>query len=307
MSEDVYAKPEFTRKVRFQASDEDKKVDGEQDISNVIIYDNYLPGGGSMSTSQENLTEEQQTTTPVSKSFGKTALKVAVVLLALLLLLSLAAVIILATLYGNKRDERETFSSQLKSFSDNLTAKTGLWDELKESYSELRGTIYNLSQKMSQLEKDEDILTAMTDNLTSEVVKMTDELQAKEARQCPASWTKFGRSCYFIPTSEKSWHESNETCQRNQAHLVIVSSRLEQLFLISLGERIWIGLTDVGTKQPVWKWVDGSPLTTKYWALNQPDITAEKCVEIMIPNTLESWNDFFCNRPKRFVCEKTIV
>lgn len=188
-----------------------------------------------------------------------------------------STLVLTGILDGNKRDERETFSSQLKNFRDNLTAKTGLWDELKEHYSKLRGTIYNLTQKMSQLEKDEDLLTAMTDNLTSEVVKMRDELQAKgkcsrnklpalhyfdcvklkngevasqvisliftvvaegilcivfpqtEARQCPASWTKFGRSCYFISTSEKSWHESNGICQRNQAHLVIVSSRLEQV------------------------------------------------------------------------------
>lgn len=90
-----------------------------------------------------------------------------------------STLVLTGILDGNKRDEREEFSSQLKNFSDTLTAKTGLWDELKERYSELRGTIYNLTQKMSQLEKDEDLLTAMTDNLTSEVVKMRDELQAK--------------------------------------------------------------------------------------------------------------------------------
>lgn len=66
MSEDVYAKPELTRKVRFQASDKDKTMDEEQDVSNVNIYDNYLPEGSFMSTSRENLTEEQQTGTYLS-------------------------------------------------------------------------------------------------------------------------------------------------------------------------------------------------------------------------------------------------
>lgn len=105
---------------------------------------------------------------------------------------------------GNKRDDGETFSSQLKNFSDNLTAKTRLWDELKESYGELRGTNYNLTQKMSELEKDEDILTAMTDNLTSEMVKMRDELQAKGKCSC----NKLPASHYFdcMKLKIEKWH-----------------------------------------------------------------------------------------------------
>lgn len=91
-----------------------------------------------------------------------------------------STLVLTGTRDGNKRDDREAFSSQLKNFSDNLTGKTRrMWDGLKESYSEMRGTISNLTQKMSQLEKDEDILTAMTGNLTSEMVKMRDELKAK--------------------------------------------------------------------------------------------------------------------------------
>lgn len=151
-----------------------------------------------------------------------------------------STLVLTGILDGNKRDERETFSSQLKNFRDNLTAKTGLWDELKESYSELRGTIYNLTQKMSQLEKDEDLLTAMTDNLTSEVVKMRDELQAKgkcSRNKLPAlhyfdcvklkKW-RSGISGYFLNIHRCGWRHTVYCVSSNRGKTV--SSRLDKLW-----------------------------------------------------------------------------
>lgn len=94
----------------------------------------------------------------------------------------------------SQRGEIENIISEVKSLSDNLTVKTSLWeknlwilissnlsherDELKTSHGALKDSVYNLTQKTSQLEKVEDILTALKDNLTLEM----DQLQAQNSK-----------------------------------------------------------------------------------------------------------------------------
>lgn len=62
MSEDIYAKPDFTKKVRFQTGvKEDKNADVCVDIDNVRIYDNYWAEESTpQDKSQDNRTEDQQ-------------------------------------------------------------------------------------------------------------------------------------------------------------------------------------------------------------------------------------------------------
>lgn len=61
MSEDLYAKPDLSRKVRFQTGEEeDRNADVDDDINNVTIYDNYVPEGSTPPKSQDNTTDEQQ-------------------------------------------------------------------------------------------------------------------------------------------------------------------------------------------------------------------------------------------------------
>ncbi|XP_024283493.2 CD209 antigen-like protein D isoform X1 [Oncorhynchus tshawytscha] len=135
---------------------------------------------------------------------------------------------------------------------------------------------------------------------------------------CIEGWRLSGSSCYFLSTERKTWEESRQDCLERGADLVVVNSRNEQKFLTGLNRNIdsvWIGLTDRET-EGTWKWVDGTPLATRYWGRNQPDngvvfavhIGEEDCVEINYgySDPVNKWNDIACNSQFNWICERVI-
>ncbi|XP_018520468.1 asialoglycoprotein receptor 1-like [Lates calcarifer] len=344
MSEDIYAKPDLTKKVRFQTEEKNGNVDICEDIDSVTIYDNCWAEGSTPPKLQDNTTEDQQQTISVSVPPEKRNLvRPAAVVLVLLGLLLLAVVVALVVLLiqdkslsvnlTSERDQLQTNYSEMKQLNHNLTHKTNqlerdkenltkerdeLWtiysemkqlnvnltserDQLQTNYSEMKQLNVNLTQKTNQLERDKENL-----------IKERDELQKQlETSFCPADWIRFNISCYLISTSKKSWDDSKQFCENEKAHLVIVSGTEEQRFLSSLGHNIWIGLNDK-EKENVWKWVDGTEVTTTYWKNNQPDnggskgSTGEDCVHITDLSDLNNWNDLRCNDKLYFICEKIL-
>ncbi|XP_059919747.1 C-type lectin domain family 4 member M-like [Gadus macrocephalus] len=84
------------------------------------------------------------------------------------------------------------------------------------------------------------------------------------ARRCPLGWIKFQCSCYRVYTSKRTWENSHQYCKSQQAALVIINSREEQVFVNSLlpdNMQSWMGLSDIRT-EGVWTWVDGTTLNT---------------------------------------------
>uniref|UniRef100_A0AAZ3RGV9 Uncharacterized protein n=1 Tax=Oncorhynchus tshawytscha TaxID=74940 RepID=A0AAZ3RGV9_ONCTS len=125
---------------------------------------------------------------------------------------------------------------------------------------------------------------------------------------CPEGWRRFGCSCYYLSTEEKSWEESRQDCLERGADLVIINSEEEQTFINGFepDSYAWIGLTDSVT-EGTWKWVDGTPLTTpRYWWSGEPGGgTYQNCGEIYYISSGQGvWRDYDCTFSQQWICEK---
>ncbi|XP_049424334.1 CD209 antigen-like protein C [Epinephelus fuscoguttatus] len=290
MAEDIYAKPDLTKKVRFQTGEkDDRQTDVCDNVDTVRIYDNcWAEESTPTDKSQDNTTENQPQTTSVNVSPEKRSLPgAAAVFLGPLCLLLLVAVIALVVVFIMKRN---------RLWGDNASLASER-DKLQMSYSDVKILNHNLTQNTRQSEND-------INNLT----KTVDELQKQIETTCPANWIMFDNSCYLMSKEEKSWTDSSKACETHGARLVIISNEEEQEFISFFTRNSWIGLTD---KKPEgqWKWVNGTTATTKYWKSGQPDNDGENedCAQIsnMYPD-LNNWNDLPCSIELYFTCEKTL-
>uniref|UniRef100_A0A3Q1JHX6 C-type lectin domain-containing protein n=1 Tax=Anabas testudineus TaxID=64144 RepID=A0A3Q1JHX6_ANATE len=133
----------------------------------------------------------------------------------------------------------------------------------------------------------------------------------KKNSPCPTGWNIFRCSCYFLYEGSGSWTKGRQDCRDRGADLVVIDSDEEQSFLSEFTNmNTWIGLSD-RDKEGTWKWVDGTPLTVKYWSAPQPDngngdpqFGEEDCVHIREAGT-SSWNDLSCEASLPWVCEKS--
>uniref|UniRef100_A0A8C8HI39 C-type lectin domain-containing protein n=1 Tax=Oncorhynchus tshawytscha TaxID=74940 RepID=A0A8C8HI39_ONCTS len=129
-----------------------------------------------------------------------------------------------------------------------------------------------------------------------------DQLQSSNNRY-------FSCSLYHISKGTKLWTESRQDCLRRGADLVIINSREEQVFIHELIDKgFWIGLTD-RDEEGIWKFVNGTPLTTVYWMRGEPHSYQgkdEDCVEqwTSFSNPEDSWCDTQCSELRLEVCEK---
>ncbi|XP_029599503.1 C-type lectin domain family 4 member E-like isoform X1 [Salmo trutta] len=167
-------------------------------------------------------------------------------------------------------------------------------------------TSYNsLTKDGDQLQTSNKTLTRERDQLQKETECLKQSLVEKV---CPQGWKKLGSSCYYVSTESKSWEESRQDCRNRGADLVVINSQEKQTLVNWLCGRknyVWIGLTDSVT-EGTWKWVDDTPLTTKYWNSGEPNGgRAENCVYFYSWSSDKGeWWDYDCSYKYRWICEK---
>uniref|UniRef100_A0A3B3BL03 C-type lectin domain family 10 member A-like n=1 Tax=Oryzias melastigma TaxID=30732 RepID=A0A3B3BL03_ORYME len=149
-------------------------------------------------------------------------------------------------------------------------------------------TIKDLHQLKFSVENQKEQLTAVSDALkhlsvVDSLVRSVAELRSSlnsminndsAADRCSSSgWTRFGSSCYFFSRVTLSWNESKDWCEKQNAHLVIISTDGEWDFVTkkSIPVWYWVGLSDGRTGK--WEWVNHTPYTIEQrrWRPGQPD------------------------------------
>uniref|UniRef100_A0A3P9DT97 C-type lectin domain family 10 member A n=1 Tax=Maylandia zebra TaxID=106582 RepID=A0A3P9DT97_9CICH len=121
---------------------------------------------------------------------------------------------------------------------------------------------------------------------------------------CPMGWTVFESNCYFFSGDSRSWNESRDWCETQQAHLVILRNDKEWDFVThrSMPHFYWIGLSDWRTGR--WEWVNQTPYTVepRRWKPGQPDnLTGhgdEDCAHLYDDGLL---NDVHCSIKMQFI------
>ncbi|XP_028641355.1 CD209 antigen-like protein E [Grammomys surdaster] len=123
-------------------------------------------------------------------------------------------------------------------------------------------------------------------------------------RPCPWDWELFQGSCYLFSRTLGSWETSASSCKNLGAHLVIINSVAEQLFLkywhIRKSQLTWVGLSD-HRSEGSWQWVDDTPLKLSFWKEGEPNNVGDEDCVVMAE---DKWNDSICTANNFWVCEK---
>ncbi|CAG2187883.1 unnamed protein product [Mytilus edulis] len=126
-----------------------------------------------------------------------------------------------------------------------------------------------------------------------------------ESSPCPDGWVRYSNSCYFFSDEIKTWNDAKIACEEYGGMLAEVTSSSENDFLKRTSINFqWIGGTD-SNNEDVWVWASSqTAIIFNDWAHLQPDggTETENCLSF---HRVFKWNDIFCSREYRFVCEKS--
>ncbi|XP_077089715.1 uncharacterized protein LOC143741171 [Siphateles boraxobius] len=196
---------------------------------------------------------------------------------------------------------------ELETRVNNLTAEKSQLqrsvDSLNQNKLELETRVNNLTDEKSQLQKSFNSLNQKNLELDGKVTSLSDELNK--------AYVKGNQWGWFFITTQLNWSGSRQYCKDHGGDLIILNSEVKQRTITSivlekfLGERVWIGLTDIQQEGSM-KWVDTSPLNQGFWYSGEPNDVGgnEDCVELLPSAPVQNWNDLPCNDKRKGICEK---
>ncbi|KAI5629949.1 immune-related, lectin-like receptor 1, partial [Silurus asotus] len=151
----------------------------------------------------------------------------------------------------------------------------------------------------------------------------------EDSGHCEKGWKPFGLKCYSFSTTKLTWTQSRDECVVKGGHLVIITSRAEQVSVVTYSAAVyfislvwvmethWIGLHDLETEGE-WMWVNNQSLNETgimFWfsapeGPNEPDnwkivdSSGENCGALGNESGATSkWFDASCLKLKKFICE----
>ncbi|XP_038550712.1 C-type lectin domain family 12 member B-like isoform X1 [Micropterus salmoides] len=194
MSSDIYAKPDFSKKVRYNRKVQEDNVEWEE--REVAIYestDDIRDDHTDLQSHDAGPHTENHPPAVQSRPF-----RAAAFCLGVLCFLTITGIILLYIRYISVTSDKDQLQTR--------------YDKLNNNYSELQGQISEMTVNNSQLQ--------------NEVKQLKDKIEEK---WCPEGWKRFGCSCYFKSNEEKTWYNSRSDCQEKGAHLVIINNEKEQV------------------------------------------------------------------------------
>ncbi|XP_053533492.1 C-type lectin domain family 4 member M [Ictalurus punctatus] len=312
----------------FHSFKKELKSDDDEDVT-VVIYTLADDSEGYDTVTEDARTKSNQqiqhTVTGIHRGGNKcyTLTAVCVVLLCVLLLTAVAVLWIrfnnlttesnplqqLQTSYNNltkERDQLQTSYNTLTKERDQLQTSyntlTKERDQLQTSYNTLTKERDQLQTSYNTLSKERDQLQTSYNTLTIERDQLQNKNNEFQKKLENLGWISFTSKLYYISTEKKSWTESREDCRKRGADLVIINSKEEQEFVDNVSENkcygVYIGLTN-RDNEGVWKWVDGTSMTTAYWS----SLNGIRDIDDCVINRYNGWFDRPCTETYYWICE----
>ncbi|ROI60064.1 C-type lectin domain family 17, member A [Anabarilius grahami] len=258
-----------------------------EDEEETNIYANADPiNSFEVRTEKENSDSKRHQTPQHTGSDGVKirSSRAAAVCLVMLCVFLLTAVILLGVYIHTKSTNYTGEKKQLLNMITNLTEET-----------------HQLLTNNTNLTEERDVLSSNNNDL---IKQRNQSNQEKNELLKMDGWVYYQSSFYFISSEKKSWTESRKYCTDRGADLIIINNKEEQDFIKKMFcSHVWIGLTDSDVEGR-WKWVDGSALTSGFWASEEPGgHRRENCALTHEPG----WADYPCSDKFQCICEKSVL
>jgi len=143
-------------------------------------------------------------------------------------------------------------------------------------------------------------------------ITTTTEKQVKESRQ----YNQGVHKNYFVSDEALNWYDARDECYIRRMVLASTNTieeknHLENYLLEhSLGPKdaysgYWIGSHRASTNEPwIWEPNDQQLSSDFGWCPGEPSaFLGENCMELKQDYSMLGWNNFYCENPRRFICE----
>ncbi|XP_076082688.1 perlucin-like isoform X1 [Mytilus galloprovincialis] len=250
----------------------------------------------------------------------------------LFVILLLSVVVLLSALYGYTVEQKikKEIKDEIKEegeFVKLVNAEIELKKEMKKVKDELedvksqlqekdkayRNEIYQIKQNMTVLLKETSIRydNALQDLKKEITSKEKTSTAAGALRSCNIGWIRENNSCYHFSRFATNFYTALSFCKTIGGKLIEIDDQSEWDMIQRHAKNLsfpdfYIGVTDLFSEGD---WLKATTLERQnylIWMNMQPDNfnNNQHCVQVRTSQMVFSFNDFFCDYDRHFVCEK---